>query len=228
MYTEADLIKLNKRASSFLNENRGAQAIALLKQVCTLASNPSSAVRLLTLTNLGDYYLTTGQPQLALKYSEQALTLRKATPKHSSVHARALLCQAYAQSRLGKHSEAAGTAQQAVSLLGQSHSNVAALVKAYRCLGNELQLSLKYVQALTAFHTGLCIAQDQLGQTHELTASLQGLYIVCKRLVNGPTPIPRAVLRNRRRSPTVRRRTPFAKKQHSLASASTARALSIS
>lgn len=154
-------------------------AIGLLNQALGLLNKLPSAHRsllALTYNNIGCYYKRLGKFKAALKYLRSALKIEAGTSAESTDVAGTHLNICAILSKLKQHSTAYRHAIAALSLLSEvkpSPSYLSTLVIAFHNAGTELEFLQEYSEAMQAYHSGLKLAEKNLGASHALTTSLQ-------------------------------------------------------
>ena len=165
----------------------------------------------MTLNNLSCYYQKVQNPQRALDYLERSLSFKGAD---TLSRAGTYLNLSSIKTQLGHHHSAASASRKAIKLLSGQTASPSTLVLAYHSLGVALEATGQQLTALDAFHTGACLAHEAVGRRHELTQQLQRRYFACKKALPS------------RKLPQLRSSSKASACKSSLASASTARALS--
>lgn len=178
---EEKVLRYNRKAVYFLNQGDQNTSLAYLskaqKQLKGVSINACAKLMGITLNNFGCYYKTTGQPQQALMYLNQAIEVEKANLTDINNLAATHLNVCAIESQIGNHIKALDNCLKAIHLLKAIYKSTLNLtttyVTAHYNAGMEYRFLQKPIESQTIFEIGFNISKEHLGYRHFLTNKLE-------------------------------------------------------
>ncbi|OMJ70555.1 hypothetical protein SteCoe_31432 [Stentor coeruleus] len=178
---EEKVFRYNRKAVYFLNQNDFNSSFTYLnkaqRQLKGVSINSCAKLMGITLNNFGCYYKTTGQPQQALMYLNQAIEVEKTNMTDINNLAATHLNVCAIESQIGNHIKALDNCLKAIHLLKAIYKSTLNLttiyVTAHYNAGIEYRFLQKPIESKKIFEIAFNISKEYLGFRHFLTIKLE-------------------------------------------------------